>query len=402
MIPPALVPAAINAADNPLSLEFYRILLQNFLPAAGPAVVALVVTVALVWPVRRLSFRVGAVAQPGGRNIHERPTARLGGVAMAAGFTVAAFIFTVVWPQGRDTGFGTSQVLILIGLGLATTAIMAFDDARQLRAGVKFVNQVVIAVAAVVLGIAITSVNLGGGHVIQLGMLAIPVTIVWLVGMQNTMNLLDGVDGLAGGVAAIVAIALLLAAVNREQHEASQFTIVLLCAAFIGACAGFLLFNFNPARVFMGDSGSHFLGVVLGILSVFGIAKGEVVFALLVPVAALAIPIADTAWAIVRRRRQRISIGHADTAHVHHQLLDFGLSQRQTCLVFYCATGITSGLGLMLYGHRKILAVVVVLLVVGLSTLLGDRLHEIESARLEPRLDEHEARSGDSGVLLES
>jgi UDP-GlcNAc:undecaprenyl-phosphate GlcNAc-1-phosphate transferase len=396
------MPAILNPADNPLSLEFYRILLHNFLPAAGPALVAMAVTVALVWPVRWLSFKLGAVAQPGGRNIHDRPTARLGGVAMAAGFAVSAVIFTLLWPQGRDTGFGTSQIVILVGLALGTTAIMAFDDVRQLRASVKFANQVVIAVAAVLLGIAITSVNLGGGHVIQLGLLAVPVTIVWLVGMQNTMNLLDGVDGLAGGVAAIVAVALLLAAVNREQHEASQFTIVLLCAAFIGACAGFLLFNFNPARVFMGDGGSHFLGVTLGILSVFGIAKGEVVFALLVPVAALAIPIGDTAWAIIRRRRHRISIGHPDTAHIHHQLLDFGLSQRQTCLVVYCATGITSGLGLMLYGHRKILAAVVVLLVVGLSTLLGDRLHEIERARAATDPGEHEPRSGDTGVLLES
>ena len=397
-----MIPAALNAADNPLSIEFYRILLHNFAPAVGPALLAMGVTVALVWPARWLSFRLGAVAQPGGRNIHARPTARLGGLALAAGFTVSAVVFTLIWPPGRDTGFNTSQVVILVLLALGTTAIMVFDDVRQLRARVKFGNQLLIAVVAVVLGIAIRSVNLGGGHVIQLGFLAIPVTIVWLLGMQNTMNLLDGVDGLAGGVAAIVALALLLAAVNREQQEASQFTIVLLCAAFIGACVGFLLFNFNPARIFMGDGGSHFLGVTLGILSVFGIAKGEVVFALLVPVAALAVPIVDTAWAIVRRRRQRVSIGHPDTAHIHHQLLDFGLSQRQTCMVFYSATGITSGLGLMLYGHRKILAVVVVLLVVALSTLLGDRLYEIEQGAPVAPPDDPGTRSGETGVLLES
>lgn len=402
MIAPGLIPAVLNPADNPLSIEFYRILVQNFAPAVAPGLVAMAVTVALVWPVRWLSFKLGAVAQPGGRNIHERPTARLGGIALAAGFSVSAVVFTLLWPQGRNTGFNPIQVVILVGLGLATTAIMAFDDARQMRAALKFGLQALIAVAAVALGIAITSVNLGGGHVVQLGLLAIPVTIIWLVGMQNTMNLLDGVDGLAGGVAVIVAIALLLAAVNREQHEPSQFTIVLLSAAFIGACMGFLLFNFNPARIFMGDSGSHFLGVTLAILSVFGIAKGEVVFALLVPVAALAVPIIDTGLAIVRRQRQRISIGHPDTAHIHHQLLDFGLSQRQTCLVFYSATGITSGLGLMLYGHRKILAVVVVLLVVALSTLLGDRLHEIEQQRALMPPGEPEPRSGDTGVLLES
>ena len=397
-----MIPAALNPADNPLSIEFYRLLLHNFGPAVGPALVAMAVTVAVVWPARRLSFRLGAVAQPGGRNIHPRPTARLGGLALAAGFTVSAVVFTLIWPPGRDTGFSLSQIVILIGLALGTTAIMVFDDVRQLRARVKFANQVLIAVVAVVLGIAIHSVNLGGGHVIQLGLLAIPVTIVWLVGMQNTMNLLDGVDGLAAGVAAIVAFALLLAAVNREMQEASQLTIVLLCAAFIGACLGFLVFNFNPARIFMGDGGSHFLGVTLGIISMFGIAKGEVVFALLVPLAALAFPIVDTGWAVFRRQRKRISIGHPDTAHIHHQLLDFGLTQRQACLVFYSATGITSGLGLMLYGHRKILAVVVVLLVVALSTLVGERLYEIEQGSPVKPPTDPEPRSGDTGVLLES
>ncbi len=141
----------------------------------------------------------------------------------------------------------------------------------------------------------------------------------------------------------------------------------------------------------MGDGGSHFLGMTLGIISIFGIAKGEVVFALLVPLFALLIPIFDTGLAIIRRRRQGLSIGHPDTEHIHHQLLDFGLSQRETCMIFYAATGITSGLGLMLYGHKKIIAVAVVLLVVVVSTMLGERLSEIETGI-----------AGDSGALLES
>jgi len=196
------------------------------------------------------------------------------------------------------------------------------------------------------------------------------------------MNLLDGVDGLAAGVAAIVAAALLLAAINREPTDHSQVVVVLLCAALIGACGGFLAFNFHPARIFMGDGGAHFLGVALGTLSIYGVAKGAVIFAMVVPLAALAVPIVDTVWAIVRRRRRRVSIGHPDTAHIHHQLLDFGLSERQTCLVFYFATGITACLGLMLFGHRKILGVAVVLLVVSLSTLVGERLSEVENDRL--------------------
>jgi UDP-GlcNAc:undecaprenyl-phosphate GlcNAc-1-phosphate transferase len=372
--------AEINPGDNPLDPAFYRILVHNFGPALAPFAVGLVVTAALVLPARWLSFRLGAVAQPGGRNIHAAPTGRLGGLALAAGFLAAGLLY------GGAGGFSTRQVGWLLVVAAATTLVMAVDDVRGLRARDKLLLQLVLALSVPVLaGIRIGFVNLGFGHVVQLGVLVgVPLTVVWLLGMQNTMNLLDGVDGLAGGVAAIVAFALLLAAVNREGSSPDQATVVLLCAALTGACLGFLIFNFHPARIFMGDGGAHFLGMTLGILSIFGIAKGAVVFALVVPVFALLVPIADTALSIVRRRRQKVSIAHPDTAHIHHQLLDFGLSQRQTCLAFYLATGITSGLGLMLFGHRKILAAVVVLLVIALSTLLGDRLHELEFGPAPP------------------
>jgi UDP-GlcNAc:undecaprenyl-phosphate GlcNAc-1-phosphate transferase len=382
---------AVNPADNPLSPEFYRILSHNFKPTIAPLLVAMAITIVLVPLVRRLSFMVGAVAVPGGRNIHQRPTGRLGGVALAAGFLVSATVFVLLDSATRHDGFAQGQVVALLGIGALTTAVLVVDDLRQLPARYKFISQLVLAVLVPALGVSIHFINFGGGHVVTLGILALPITVVWLLGMQNTMNLLDGVDGLAAGVAAIVAGALMLAAVNRETSNPEQMTVVLLCAALIGACLGFLIFNFHPARIFMGDGGSHFMGMTLGIISIFGIAKGEVVFALLVPLFALLIPIFDTGLAIIRRRRQGLSIGHPDTEHIHHQLLDFGLSQRETCLIFYAATGITSGLGLMLYGHKKIIAVAVVLLVVVVSTMLGERLSEIETGV-----------AGDSGALLES
>jgi len=370
-----MTPALINPADNPLTPEFYRLLWHNFSPALAPFLLALGVTIALVPPVRALSFRLGAVSPPGGRHINDRPVARLGGMAMALGFVVAAGLFAV-----RSSSSGPSDVRTVAIAGLLAVVALGVDDLRKgsLRARTKIVIQLGLAIIVVLMGTTIQYVNPGIGHVIHLGVLAIPVTLLWLVGMQNTVNLLDGVDGLAAGVAAIVAAALLLAAVNREIGHPEQVTVVVLCAALAGACAGFLVFNFHPASIFMGDSGSHFLGITLGVLSIFGIAKGAVVFVLAVPMMALAVPIFDTALAVIRRRRQGLSIAHPDTAHIHHQLLDFGLSQRETCLVFYAATGISGGLGLMLFGHRKILAVVVLLLVIGLSTLLGGRLYEIE------------------------
>ncbi|WP_338199429.1 MraY family glycosyltransferase [Candidatus Nephthysia bennettiae] len=148
----------------------------------------------------------------------------------------------------------------------------------------------------------------------------------------------------------------------------------MLSAVLAAACLGFLFFNFNPARIFMGDSGSRFLGLALALLSILGVAKVAAAAALLVPVVALAVPIADTALAIVRRRRGRLSIAHADTKHIHHRLLNFGLSQRHTCLVFYGATAVLGAVGLTVFGHRRILVAVVLLVLMVLSVFLGEWL----------------------------
>jgi UDP-GlcNAc:undecaprenyl-phosphate GlcNAc-1-phosphate transferase len=200
-------------------------------------------------------------------------------------------------------------------------------------------------------------------------LLAVPVSLFWMLGMQNTVNLLDGVDGLAAGVVMIVAITLVFAAAGTQDPG-----VVQLAAALAGACAGFLLFNFSPARIFMGDSGSHFLGTALGMISILGVAKIAVAFALAIPILALALPIADTAWAIVRRGMTKSSVAQPDLRHIHHRLLDFGLNARQTCFVFYSASGLLGAVGLTIFGHRRLIAVVVVAWLVLVSTLAADRL----------------------------
>ena len=191
----------------------------------------------------------------------------------------------------------------------------------------------------------------------------------WLLGMQNTVNFLDGVDGLAAGVLCIVALILMLAA-----GELNQIDNVQLSGALAGTCAGFLLFNFHPARIFMGDSGAHFLGIALGMISILGVAKVAVAFALAAPVLALAVPIVDTGWAIVRRRIQKTPVGGGDRLHLHHRLQSFGLDARQTCYVFYAASALLGGLGLTLFGHGRILAVVVVASAALASTVAADLL----------------------------
>src|SRR5205807_2599426 len=227
--------------------------------------------------------------------------------------------------------------------------------------------------AIVVFGISIHFIGLPGGHqVILATAVAIPLTLLWFVGLQNTINLIDGVVGLAAGVVAIVAATLLLAAINRGEGD-----IVILAGALIGACVGFLFFNWHPARVFMCDSGSNFLGFTLAALSVLSVAKGTVVLALIVPVAALAIPIVDTAWAIVRRRLRGKSIAAPDTEHLHHRLLDFGLSPRETALVFYFGTAIFAAVGPAIYGHRRVLLGAIVLMLLGLVVILLRRYRRI-------------------------
>ncbi|MHB8572713.1 MAG: glycosyltransferase family 4 protein [Candidatus Dormibacteria bacterium] len=335
----------------------------------APALAAFVVTLALVIPARRLSVLAGFIQLPDPRRIHAAPTALLGGLAMAAGYLVAVLLFGV---RGGPSAAGAAVVPV------AAAALMSLDDRAPLRPLLKLALQLALALGAIVaFGIHIDYLTLPRLGVVGLGVLSIPLTLGWLLGMQNTVNLMDGIDGLAAGVVAIVALALMLAAASHGQT-----TVVVLCAALAGACLGFLLFNFYPASIFMGDGGSHFLGLALGIISVMGIAKVEVVLALFIPLLALGLPIFDTAWAIVRRRRRGLSVAHADTQHLHYRLLRLGMSQRETCWFFYLATASFSAVGLMLFGHRKVLGVVAILAAVGLSTLVGSLLER--SGELTP------------------
>jgi len=335
----------------------------RFGPAVVPFLAALVCTTIVVLPARWLAFRLGAVAEPGDRYIHRQPTARLGGLAIYLGFGLSAALFST----------NPATLGLLLSAAVVTT-LMVFDDLRGVQPIFKLVFQIAASLLAVVgFGISIHYIGLPGSHVlILMPVVAIPLTLLWFVGLQNTINLIDGVDGLAAGVVAIVAATILLAAINRGESD-----IVILAGALIGACVGFLFFNWHPARVFMGDSGSNFLGFTLAALSVLSVAKGTVVLALVVPVAALAIPIVDTAWAIVRRRLRGSSIAAPDTEHLHHRLLDFGLSQRETALVFYFGTSIFAAVGLAIGGHKKVLLGAILLMLLGIGIIVVRRFRRI-------------------------
>lgn len=333
---------------------------DHLLPGLWPLLVAFAVCAIAVPGAIWLSRRLGVIAQPGGRHAHANPTPLLGGLAMFVGFAVAVLAFLPGYAA-------TPGVLAVSGLA---AVLLVIDDRRPVRPLVKFGFQLLLALVAVIaFGITITFLRVPGGHLVQLGLLAAPVSVFWLLGMQNTVNFLDGVDGLAAGVVFIVAVVLMLAAGELDQIE-----VVQLSGALAGCCAGFLVFNFHPARIFMGDSGAHFLGIAVGVISIVGVAKVAVAFALAVPLLALAVPIADTGWAILRRRRERTSVATPDLDHLHHRLQAFGLDPRQTCYVFYAATALFGALGLTLLGHGRVLAVALVVTAVLTSTVAADVL----------------------------
>lgn len=335
-------------------------LTTHLLPGLWPFVAAVVVTAVVVPLTISLSRRFGWIAEPGGRHAHSKRTPLLGGLAMYAGFAVAVAIFA---PEFH----ATPGVLIVSGLAMI---LLAIDDRTPMPPWVKLAVQIGLALLAVaVFGVQITFFSLPGNHIVQLGLLVTPASLFWLVGMQNTINFLDGADGLAAGVTAIVAVVLMLAAGELRQLE-----IVKLSGALAGCCVGFLLFNFPPARIFMGDSGAHFLGIALGMISILGVAKVAAAFALAAPALALAVPIADTGWAIVRRRRQKASVATPDLMHLHHRLQSFGLDQRQTCFVFYSASALLGAVGLTLFGHGRVLAVVLAVTAVLVLTVAADLL----------------------------
>ena len=336
-----------------------------WLPALPPFLVASIVCIAGVPLSMALARRTGAVAEPDAdRHIHAQPTPRLGGIAMFLGFAVAVAIF------GESIAYRW-QVVAVCG---AITVAMAIDDIFDLSWRTKLIIEVGAGVLVAASGVLITFVAVPGlGHatVWQLGWLAAPVTIAWITGMEVSVNFLDGADGVAAGVVAIVAAVMLLAAINRLQSPGDvQSGVIVMSGAIMGCCLGFLVFNLPPARVFMGDAGSHFLGVALGMLTVLGVAKIVVGLSLLVPLIALGLPISDTAFAIVRRRRAGRSAAEPDAGHLHHRLLARGMTPLETALTFYLATGILGCIALTIYGHRKILDAALALLVIALVALV--------------------------------
>ena len=295
---------------------------------------ALAVTWLVTPLVRLVGIRWGIVAHPGGRHVHTGAIPRIGGVSLFAGFIAAVLVRWL-----GETFWGWRAALTrpnepTLGL-LAALAIMflvgLLDDVIDLRPSHKFFGQLLAASVAYAVGVRIDFVgNPFGGGLLLLGVLSIPVTLFWMVGFANVINLIDGLDGLAAGVTAIAGVSLLVLA-----EQSNQWLAAVLAAALVGACIGFLRFNFNPASIFMGDSGALFLGFALACIALLGVMKSVAAITLVVPLLIIGVPVFDTFSAFVRRRRHGRPIQEADRGHIHHRLLGRGFNQRQTVLIIY-------------------------------------------------------------------
>lgn len=275
--------------------------------------------------VRMIALRMNAAVVPGDRSVHTHPIPHLGGVAIYLGFLAATLL---VVPSPSDEVWG-----VLIGGGFALI-LGVVDDFRALRPGVKLAGQVAVALVLVSFGVKIDFLTNPYGGMILSGRLAAPLTVFWVVALMNVVNLIDGLDGLAAGTVAIAALTLMFVAAQR-----SQVLPAIMAGAIAGSSLGFLPYNFNPARIFMGDAGAMFLGCALAVVSVEGALKSAAAIAL-VPVIALGLPIFDTAFAILRRMVNGRSPAAADRGHIHHRLLEMGLNQRQTVILLYMASGL--------------------------------------------------------------
>lgn len=306
--------------------------------------VALIVSYFMTPPVKRFALHVGAIDVPTeGRRIHDHPIPRMGGLAIFLGFVVSMILFVSF----------TTQVLGLL-LGALIIAVMgAVDDIVNLRPWIKLSIQIIAALVAIRCGIVFTAVSnpnfLSDIGTIPIGALSIPLTVVWIVGCTNAVNLIDGLDGLAVGVSGISSLTMLIVSLLVAEPNTS-FILAALC----GACVGFMPFNLNPAKIFMGDVGSQFLGFVLACVSVMGLFKLHTVITFLVPVLAMAIPLADTVFAFFRRIVHGQSPFHADKGHFHHRLLAMGLNQKQAVAVLYGISAVMGLVAVLFAGHDPV------------------------------------------------
>lgn len=313
--------------------------------------------------VKDLAFKVGAVDVPkDNRRMHKHPIPRMGGLAIFLGFLLSVIICIPAGTQMRGLLLG-SIIIVILGI---------FDDIYALGAKLKFAVQILAALVVVAAGNRITILSnpnvFSSDPIWELGVWSIPVTVIWIVAITNAVNLIDGLDGLACGVSSISALTMLVIALCVAEPD-----VAIIMAALAGACLGFLPYNTNPAKIFMGDTGSTFLGFVMAVTSINGLFKLYNIISFAVPFLMLGLPLFDTCSAIVRRVSHGQSPMAPDRSHVHHKLIDMGFSQKQAVAVLYVISAIL-GLSAVVLTTSGELRAMVLLLALCVAGAVGWRL----------------------------
>ena len=320
---------------------------------------ALVISFLMTPVVKTFAYKVGAVDVPkDARRMHKVPIPRLGGLAIFIGFMVSVLVLGGVRGNSQLQSILLGSVIIVV-LGVV-------DDICPLPAMLKFVVQIAAALIPALNGVVIqafSNPNIFSENLYWvLGPLSIPFTVLWIVAITNSVNLIDGLDGLANGVSAISATTMLVIALLASEAE-----VAIVMAALVGACVGFMPYNLNPAKMFMGDTGATFLGYILATMSIQGLFKFYAIISFAVPFLILGLPIFDTAFAFIRRLAHGQSPMHADRGHIHHRLIDMGLNQKQAVATLYVISAMLglSAVVLTTGGEQKAMLFFLTLCIVG-------------------------------------
>jgi UDP-GlcNAc:undecaprenyl-phosphate GlcNAc-1-phosphate transferase len=319
--------------------------------------IALISSFLLTYPVKRLAIRWGAVDFPNHRKIHTKVTPRLGGLAIFAGAFIGLLYLYPSHPNLPEIVLGAIVILIT----------GALDDRYGLRPGVKLTGQIIAASFLISDGLIIERLTVPLFGTIELGFMSVLITLLWVVGITNAINLIDGLDGLATGVATIALISIFIMAIIDVQVIAAY-----LCIVLIGANLGFLYHNFYPAKIYMGDTGSNFLGYMIAVVSMLGLFKNVALFGFIIPVIVLAVPIFDTLFTMIRRASNNENIMTADTKHIHYQLLRLGYSHRKTVLILYVFSALFGTMAILFSNASITTALIITLFVLILLHIFAE------------------------------
>ncbi|MFS0645412.1 MraY family glycosyltransferase [Siminovitchia sp. 179-K 8D1 HS] len=318
-------------------------------------IICFMITIILTPAVKHLAHRWGAIDRPNKRKIHQQPTPLLGGLAIFASF-LAGVILIFPFDQRMITIIAGALIIVMTGF---------LDDILQMPARFKLLGQVIAASVIILGGLVITELNIPFGGQIELGFFSIPITMLWIVGITNAINLIDGLDGLAAGVSAIA-----FSAISFMAFLHGDFFVLALGLICIGSTLGFLVYNFYPANIFMGDTGALFLGYMIAVLSLLGF-KSVTFISFIIPIIILGVPISDTLFAIIRRIIHKKPIAAPDKAHLHHCLLLIGFSHRQAVLAIYGIAALFSLAGIVFSMATEWMSIVILCIFLVLTGTLG-------------------------------